>query len=234
MRPTLAQLSGWYATLQGRRVARVLGRIVAPTVRVAPNARLLALGYAAPVLMGFDPARVERLAMAMPGAQGSHRWPARRPNHAIEVDPLALPFAAGMFDQALVIHALEFAEPPRLLLRELWRVLAPAGQIIVVVPNRLGPWTHLGASPFGEGRPYGRGQLNRLLADAMFEPYAQRTALVTPPVGLLRPLGAAVGAVAGGLGGARLALARKTDGLRPAMAGRAAPARAALATRGAA
>lgn len=223
MRPQVADLHRWYATLAGRRVARALGTLIAPAVRVRPTLRLLALGYPAPVLMGLDPARVERLAIAMPGEQGAHRWPSHRPNAAVATSPLHLPFADGLFDTAILVHALEFAGRPNRLLREVWRVLAPAGELIVIVPNRLGLWTHFESTPFGAGRPYTHGQLDRLLVESMFDPVAHRTALVAPPAGLLRPLGAIAGALAPGIGGVRLALARKADGLRPAMVGRAVP-----------
>lgn len=216
VRPSVEDLHRWYATLAGRRVARALGSLIAPAVPVIHNARILALGYPAPLLMGFDPARVERLAMAMPGEQGAHRWPSHRPNVALAVSHNNLPFTDALFDTVILVHALEFAGRPHRMLREIWRVLSPAGRLIVIVPNRLGVWTHFESNPFGSGRPYARGQLHRLLEDSMFEPMSQRTALVAPPGGFAGLLGALLGAVAPGLGGIRLALAQKADGLRPA------------------
>lgn len=219
-RPTVEELHRWYATLGGRRTARTLGALIAPSVPVTPTARILGFGYAAPVLMGLDPARVERLALAMPGEQGAHRWPGHKPNVALAVSHHHLPFADALFDTAILIHAIEYAGRPNRMLRELWRVLQPAGRLIVITPNRLGVWTHLESNPFGSGRPYTRGQLDRLLTESLFEPLAHRTALPAPPDawGLARSL---AGALAPGLGGVRVALARKTDGLSPALVGRA-------------
>lgn len=213
--PGFDALAAYYATPGGRRVARTLASIVAPTLRRGPTARLLAMGHPGPILTGFDPKSVERLAIVYPEGAGIERWPAARTGCACIAEPWALPFAEAMFDQALLCHALEFSEPPRALLRELWRVLAPAGEVVLIVPNRAGLWTHFEATPFGNGQPFGRGRLTRLLQDAMFEPVAWRTALVAPPLKgfgwLDRPLTRWVP----GLGGIHFVLARKVDGLAP-------------------
>lgn len=227
MRPTVEELRAYYATRDGSRVARELAATVAPAIRRGGTARLLALGYCAPLLSGLDPARLERLALVMPEDMGAHRWPYGRPNCAVQADEFNLPFAEAMFDQALLAHALEFAEPPRKLLRELWRVLAPAGELVLIVPNRLGLWTHFQSTPFGQGRPWAKGELSRLLRDAMFEPISCRTALVAPPVRGLRWLDKPLMRVAARFGGIHFVLARKTDGLAPTMIGRVKTATAA-------
>jgi SAM-dependent methyltransferase len=227
-RPTVAELYRWYASLTGRRTARAIAALIAPSVSPNATSRVLGFGYAAPLLMGLDPTRVERLALAMPGEQGAHRWPGSRPNCALAVSHNNLPFGDSLFDTVVLIHALEFAGRPHRLLRELWRVMAPAGRLVVVVPNRIGIWTHFEDNPFGAGRPYSRGQLAKLLTEAMFDVTAERTALPALP----GPWGHAVnlvgGALAPGLGGVRLAVAMKADGARPVMVGKAVPVGAAV------
>jgi SAM-dependent methyltransferase len=227
MRPTVDELRRYYATRDGQRVARQLATTVAPTIRRGATARLLALGYCAPLLKGLDPRQLERLALVMPEGAGVRVWPRGKPNCAVQADEFSLPFTEAMFDQALLAHALEFAEPPRKLLRELWRVLAPAGELVLIVPNRLGLWTHFETTPFGQGRPWGKGELTRLLRESMFEPVSCRTALVAPPVRGLRWLDRPLTRVAGRFGGIHFVLARKTDGLAATMVGKvAAPVKA--------
>jgi SAM-dependent methyltransferase len=228
MRPSVSELHAWYATLEGRRVARTLAALIAGVVKPTPATRFLAVGYPTPLLHGLDPSRFERLVIGMPHQQGAHRWPARRGNLVAEVDPFHLPWEAGLFDTVLLIHTLEHGDSRRQL-REIWRVLAPAGRLIALVPNRLGLWSHFEENPFGQGRPFTYGQLGRLLDAAMFEPVAQRTAIPVPPVGAWRAVGAAISPLAKGLGGVRLALARKSDGLRPAALGVGRRARAVAA-----
>jgi SAM-dependent methyltransferase len=79
------------------------------------------------------------------------------------------------------VHSLEFAENPRETLKELWRVLAPGGRLIIVVPNRRGVWARMEHTPFGSGRPYSRGQLTHLLRETNFTPGATAEALFFPP-----------------------------------------------------
>lgn len=204
-------IADWYATPSGREAARHLAVAVRPLLGSGGTARLLALGHAAPVLTRLHGLRHERVAMIAAGA----RWPMTAPSRAAVADPERLPFGDALFDDALLIHALELAERPRVVLRELWRVLAPAGRVVLVVPNRGGFWARSEAVPFGRGHPYGRGGLTRLLEDAMFEVEHWSMALAAPPTISLRWLEAPLARFAPTLGGVHVVSARKTDGLRP-------------------
>lgn len=215
MRPTIDELKSYYATADGQRVAGYLARRIAPVVRRDGRSRLLGLGYCAPLLAGLDPHAVERLAILMPFAQGVHRFPFQEPNCSCLTDELSLPFRDAMFDQAILCHALEFVEPPRLLLREMWRALAPHGEIILIVPNRTGVWTHFERVPFGNGRPFGRSQLEQILREAQFEPLNWTTALAAPPVRGLRWMDRALLKTMPRIGGVHLLLARKTTETLP-------------------
>jgi hypothetical protein len=68
------------------------------------------------------------------------------------------------------------------MLREIWRVLAPEGRLLLIVPNRRGLWARFDATPFGHGRPYSRGQLERLLSEALLSPLEWTNALYMPPL----------------------------------------------------
>ncbi len=212
-----SSIRDYYATPDGERVARLLARLAAPAVRRGATARLLAVGHAGPLLTGLDPQQFERIALVT--QREGQPFPPDALNFAVEAQPEALPFAESMFDQALLVHALEFAERPRAMLRELWRVLAPASELILIVPNRAGVWTHFEATPFGQGRPWGRNELMRLLAEAMFEPLSWASAMVAPPVKGLRWLDRPLTWAVPRIGGVHLVLARKTDGLAPIATG---------------
>ena len=77
---------------------------------------------------------------------------------------------------------LEEAESALETLREIWRILAPGGTVMIVAPNRRGVWARSDATPFGHGRPFSRGQLTQLLRDALFSPIGWTEALYMPPV----------------------------------------------------
>jgi SAM-dependent methyltransferase len=142
---------------------------------------VLGLGYATPYLSAFqDTAR--RTVAAMPAQQGVEVWPSGRGNLAALAAEQALPFGNAMFDRILVVHAIEEADDATALLREVWRVLAPSGRVIVAVASRNGPWANFEKTPFGHGRPYSRAQLAELLRDAELEPSGWTRALYLPPV----------------------------------------------------
>jgi hypothetical protein len=54
--------------------------------------------------------------------------------------------------------------------------------MIAVVPNRRGLWARMDTTPFGQGQPYSRGQLTRLLREALFSPVHWEEALYVPPL----------------------------------------------------
>ncbi len=207
-----AEIVDWYATPPGREAARLLSAAVRPLLGRGATSRLLALGQTAPVLTRLHGLRHERVAVI---AETAQRWPLTMANRCAVADPERLPFGDALFDDALLIHALELVERPRVVLRELWRVLAPAGRVVLVVPNRAGVWARVEALPFGRGHPYGRGGLTRLLEGAMFEVEHWSTALAAPPVARLRWLEGTLARYAPTLGGVHVVAARKVDGLRP-------------------
>ena len=71
-----------------------------------------------------------------------------------------LPLPDAAVDRILLVHAIEVTHDAAALLREAWRVLAPGGRILAVVPNRRGLCRPMDTTPFGHGRPY--RALNRL------------------------------------------------------------------------
>ena len=98
------------------------------------------------------------------------------------MDELELPLPDSAIDRILLVHALEMAHDPVALLREVWRVLAAGGRLLIVVPNRRGVWARLDTTPFGHGHPYSRSQITHLLREAWFTPAGWGEALYVPPV----------------------------------------------------
>lgn len=151
-----------------------------PLWRPISDERLVGLGYATPYLSRFE-ADCERCLAFMPAGQGAERWPqgARLKTALVGIEDL--PLGDATIDRILMVHALEFAESPEALMAEAWRVLAPGGRLVIVVPHRRGVWARFEHTPFGSGRPWSRGQLTRLLRSATFTPSAWGEALLFPP-----------------------------------------------------
>lgn len=181
MRQDADRLQQFYATPLGRMVSRVtLAKLCAAWESVA-GLDVLGLGFATPFLEGL-PGQPRRCLAAMPETQGALVWPPPpSKNCTVLVDEARLPLQDAVFDRVLLVHALEEAEAPVRLLREVWRVTAPEGRVIVVVANRAGLWALNEGQPFGRGRPYSRRQLAELLRHNLFEPVATARALYAPP-----------------------------------------------------
>ncbi|TCL72683.1 class I SAM-dependent methyltransferase [Rhizobium sp. BK251] len=145
-----------------------------------PEERLVGLGYAVPFLDRFR-ADTERTFAFMPAGQGAVNWPVGALSATALVFDEELPLPDSSIDRVLMVHSLEFAESPRETLKEVWRVLAPGGRLVIVVPNRRGVWARMEHTPFGSGRPYSRSQLTALLRETNFTPGASAEALFFPP-----------------------------------------------------
>jgi SAM-dependent methyltransferase len=181
MRRDILELREFYATPLGAVARAMVTRKLIEAWGDTSTLDVLGLGYPTPYLERFR-ARARRTVAAMPAAQGVEVWPAAGRSLACLADECALPFPHALFDRILVIHALEEADDPLAVLREVWRVLAPSGRVIVVVANRRGVWSNAESTPFGHGRPFTRTQLESLLREAELEPTAWSRALFGPPV----------------------------------------------------
>lgn len=162
----------------------MVSRKVLETWDDARDLDVLGLGYSTPFMGSIRPA-ARRVVAAMPAQQGVELWPAEAPNLACLSEEDALPFQNAFFDRILAVHALEESPDPLALLREVWRVLAPTGRVVVVTAARNGLWANSERTPFGHGRPYTRSQLADLLREAELEPTGWTRALYVPPVGWL-------------------------------------------------
>ena len=175
-----SDLADFYEAPIGQLARRMISRQVRVLWPSAKGSCVLGYGFAVPYLRPFL-ADAERVVAVMPAQQGVLAWPSGRPLTALS-DEDALPFPDAFFDRILVVHGLEGADATRPLLRQLWRVLAPEGRLLLVVPNRASLWAQLERSPFALGRPFSRGELDRLLRSSLFEPLRWDRALYLPPL----------------------------------------------------
>jgi SAM-dependent methyltransferase len=178
MQPGSKDPLSFYEEPIGQVTRRTIFRRVRKAWSDVRGQRLLGYGYALPYLRPFL-GEAERVAALVPAQ--------------LELDSSDLPFAAqseedawpfvdSLFDRILVVHGLEAAESVRPLLRQIWRVLAPEGRLVCVVPNRASLWSQIERSPFAYGRPFSRGQIGRLLRESLFVPEFWDSALYFPPL----------------------------------------------------
>lgn len=165
-----------------------LGRVAQRAIRdqllalwpVVEGETVVGFGFAAPLLRPYLP-QARRVVSLMPAEQGVMSWPAGLPNVSVLCGETAWPVPTGSADRIVLLHALEVTERPSQLLQECWRVLAPQGRAVFIVPNRSGFWARGEGTPFGNGRPYSLSQLETQLRQAAFLPERHVAALYAPP-----------------------------------------------------
>jgi len=175
------ELWSFYDRPLGHNVRRLLGMRIRSRWRHIEGETLFGLGYASP-LMGSFRGEARRIGSMMPAQQGAVVWPHAGDSMTVLVEPDNLPLPDGSVDRLIVVHCLEHAERVDEVLREIWRVMAPEGHALFIVPNRGGIWARVDSTPFGQGRPYTRRQLEGLLRQAMLTPIDFAGALRMPPV----------------------------------------------------
>ena len=173
-------LRDFYAAPLGRVARRIIRAHLRTLWPDVTGMSVMGLGFATPYLSVFRSEALRTIA-AMPASQGVLHWPAEGQSLTFLADEAELPLPDLSVDRVVLVHAVECAEHLRPMMREVWRVLADSGRLIVVVPNRRGIWARLDRTPFGYGRPYTPIQLTRLLRDTMFTPIATHGALYVPP-----------------------------------------------------
>ncbi|RUO97229.1 class I SAM-dependent methyltransferase [Hyphomicrobium sp.] len=174
-------LRDFYRSPLGRVARRQLTLAIREKWKRVNGLTVAGAGFASPFLGTFR-TEAASLACLMPSRQGAVIWPRSGHCHSVLVGETQWPLPDNSIDRLLMVHCLEQSERPGPLLREVWRVLKPAGSVLFVVPNRRGLWSRMDRTPFGYGLPFSRGQLETQLTDALFTPIAWGECLYFPPV----------------------------------------------------
>jgi SAM-dependent methyltransferase len=179
--PDVIALKEFYASSLGQITYHMIRRQIQ---KIWPgDARgdsIVGLGFATPYLTSFLENAQSTFA-CMPAMQGVMHWPANTRNLSLLSDEAELPFADNSINRVIVAHALENSEQMRQMLSEIWRILSPAGRLLVIAPNRRGIWARSPKSPFAYGQPFTAWQLRQLLAEHSFTSLNSSSALFFPP-----------------------------------------------------
>jgi SAM-dependent methyltransferase len=172
--------SFYYRTQLGRAAQRSIRDQVVARWPDVKGLTVVGFGFAVPLLRPFL-AEARRVVALMPGPQGVMAWPQGMPNVSVLCEETLWPLVTGTVDRLVLLHGLETSEHPSAVLDEAWRVLAPGGRALFIVPNRSGLWARRDATPFGFGRPYTVSQLEAQLRLHDFLPGRHGAALYQPP-----------------------------------------------------
>ncbi len=176
----VTDLREFYSSALGKASSRSITNALLTLWGNSKGERVLGLGYTTPWLDRFGP-DCERVLNFMPATQGAVHWPFGKPSATALAFEEELPLADASIDRIVMVHLLEHSENPAETLREIWRVLAPNGKLLIAVPNRRGLWARFEHTPFGTGRPFSKGQLSEILSSALLSPVSWSDALHFPP-----------------------------------------------------
>ncbi len=170
----------FYKSVFGQHISSVLsremGQFDSQWMASADSLVRLAIGYPF-CIQGLGPVS----AILMPSESGALSWPDKEGVRVACIDQASWPVESEFADRLFICHALEYSGDAQAFLAEAHRVLAGGGRIVITVPHRLGLWARSERSPFGQGTPFSRRQLYRLLQQTGFEPVRCRYSLFFPP-----------------------------------------------------
>ncbi len=172
--------SFYYRTGLGRAAQRAVRDRVRAFWPDVSGRTVVGFGFAVPLLRPFL-GEARRVIALMPGPQGVMPWPAGEPNVSVLCEETLWPIETASADRLVLMHGLETSENPFQVLEECYRVLAPEGRALFIVPNRRGLWARNDRTPFGFGRPYSLSQLEAQIRDHDFVAEAHQAALFQPP-----------------------------------------------------
>ena len=178
--PEATTLQAFYDSPTGRIIGDRIQHKIALLWPTIQHETVIGVGFPLPYLEETVKGK-NHVAVFMPAAQGVVHWPESK-NCCCLSGESSLPLADNSVDRIILVHTLEYAAHPHMVIREMWRVLAPKGKLMVIVPNRLGVWAHLGKTPFSSGRAFHLFELVTLLQDAFFQPLHTASLLFTPPI----------------------------------------------------
>ena len=176
----IVDLREFYGSRLGHTTRRLIANRLKPKLGSLAGATVMGLGFATPYMDELTGEAGRNLAFML-ARQGVMHWPSEGDVKSALIDEFDLPLLESTVDLALVIHGLELTDAPDEMLKEVWRVMAPQGRMLLVVPNRRGLWARFDSSPFGYGQPFSRPQIASLLRESQFAVLSWSQALFLPP-----------------------------------------------------
>lgn len=172
----IAEIDQFYRSQRGGQLARQMAGDIQPLWQPGQQSSQLAVGYPFPFLNAAALPPV-----MMPRQPGALVWQGNKGVCTILADPANWPVGSDQIDDLLIAHALEFAPVPDEFMAEAARVLSGSGQMLVMIPNRNSRWV-ASRGPFGQGTPYSRGQITRLMQRAGLKILSVHRSLLLPPI----------------------------------------------------
>ena len=181
--PDIVALRGFYASPLGGALKSRLRKRLSHYIHHPQGEVIVGVGYATPFLRTLLEAhtRDTQVLALMPARQGAIYWPVQGDNLTALVAAEQLPLRDNTVHRVVMVHALENEAYPADLLREAWRVLAPGGQLLALVPRRFGLWRWMGDTPWRGNASTSKSALKASLARVGFTWIHSEALCAAPP-----------------------------------------------------
>jgi len=144
----VTQLENFYSgTELGQTVSQSLANQINLVWPDPVGGTVVGYGFASPVLNRFI-AQNERVINLIPQQLGINYWPSNQANKNVQTIESNWPLPSSGIERVVIMHGLEISNNYSNPLNECWRILAPEGQLILVVPNKIGLFSSNKAVPF--------------------------------------------------------------------------------------
>lgn len=170
----------YYRSALGRAAQRAMRDRLVALWPEAKGQTVVGFGFAVPLLRPYL-GQARRIVGLMPAPQGVMHWPPGRPNVSVLCDEARWPIEPGRVDKLVLLHGLDASDHQAAVLEECYRVLAPEGRLVVIVPNRVSLWARYDGTPFAASRPFTASQLEKRVSYHGFEASRYASALYQPP-----------------------------------------------------
>jgi len=184
----IARLDAFYHGDMGRLVASFLRQDIQPLLRLDSQIDRLGFGYPFMCLPSMGGASingsVSPIPVLIPSEMGALAYGPADNVMTASIASDAWPVASDSVNQIIIAHGLEYCYDGEACLSEANRALASAGELVLMVPNRRSLWVRDEGTPLGQGRPFSKGQVTKLLHKTGFRITAISRALFLPPMAM--------------------------------------------------
>jgi len=178
---TVKKLCDFYKTPLGDVVQVYINDIVKKFIpENTKNQFILGIGYATPYFTEKLTHSNTVLSFTF-DKMGGITWPNTSCSHTAIVHEDHIPLANKSVDRLIVVHALECCQSDEGLLKEINRIIALDGEVLIVFPNKAGVWSHTSHSPFAHGKHYTMSQLHDMLLKSGLHVESEERFLYFPP-----------------------------------------------------
>lgn len=178
MHPHCREFVDFYESALGKITKRLLCETLYPMMRLKHYDGVCKLGYCLPFTenMREEKRKLPIFNSIFSGVLTDHNAP------SIVVDENHLPLNNGSQEKLLCAHLFEYTASPEKVIKEITRVLSPAGEVFFIIPNRRGLWVKYETTPFGQGKPYAKKQLIDIFKKHNLVITEHKTSLFFPPI----------------------------------------------------